>query len=213
MKNIIECPYDNCGSSLRPWNAATNFTNPTYSVEYAVSANIISPGQYILEFGGGNLRNTLFLMSKVPTAKYYVIEKTEVVNRFRSRYEEFERRGGHLVRGGFGKRPFDIVVCTFVLETICPSSQRTEVLLSLRKALKRGGTLIASFRGYPGVKGTKYKKCPAEEGYITPFKTFIKPYSITEVQDLLKATGFIGFETLQKYRVDSPQNIHVRVGV
>lgn len=213
FKNIMECPYDNCRNSLRPWNAATNFANPTHSVEYAVSTNIISPGQYILEFGGENLRNALFVMSKLPTAKYYVVEKTEGADRFRSRYEEFERRGGHLVQGEFRKRHFDIVVCTFVLETICPSSQRTEVLRSLRKALKSGGSLIASFRGYPGVKGTKYKKCPAEEGYITPFKTFIKPYSITEVQDLLKATGFIGFETLQKYRVESPQNIHIRVRV
>lgn len=174
---------------------------------------MISRGQHILEFGGGNLRNTLFLMSKVPTARYYVIEKTEVVSRFRSRYEEFERKGGHLVRDGFGKRHFDIIVCTFVLETICPSSQRTEVLVSLRNTLKRGGTFIGSFRGHPGVEGTKYKQCPADEGYITPHMTFVKPYSITEVQDLLKATGFISFDMLRKYRVGSPQNIHMKAGV
>jgi hypothetical protein len=164
-----------------------------------------------MEFGAGNLRNSLFVMSNLPNAKYYAIERTEVVNRFRSRYEEFEHRGGHLLQGEFGKHRFDVVICTYVLETICPSRQRTSVLLSLRKAVKRGGTLIASFRGYPGVKGTKYRRCPAKEGYLTPFNTFIKPYSITEVQDLLEAAGFIGFETLERYRVKSPQNIHAMV--
>jgi len=204
----MECPYDNCRNSLRPWNSATNFANPTRSVEYAVNGNMISPGQCVMEFGAGNLRNTLFLMPKLSNARYYVIERKEVVNRFRSRYEEFEHRGGYILGDEIGKHRFDVVICTYVLETICPLTQRINVLLSLRKAMKRGGTLIASFRGYPGVKGTKYRRCPAKEGYLTPFNTFINPYSISEVQDLLEATGFVGFETLERYRVKSPQNIH-----
>jgi len=210
MRNIIECRHEDCRDSLKPWNAATNFTSPAYSVTYAVNANMISPGHCILEFGGGNLRNTLFLMSKMPTAEYHVVEKPEVVDRFRSSYKEFERRGGHLILEGLSQRPFEVIVCTYVLETICPSSQRTKVLLSLRKALRSGGIFIASFRGYPGVKGTKYEQCPAGEGYITPRRTFIKPYSMTEVRELIKATGFTSLEALQNYQVESPQNIHIK---
>jgi len=206
----MECPYGSCRSSLKPWNAATNFLNPVPSVTFAVDAGLISPHHNVLEFGGGNLRNALYVMSKLPNVRYNVIEKIEVVNRFRNMYDEFERRGGHLLQGEFSGRTFDLVVCTFVLETICPSSQRIEVLRSLCKALESGGSLIASFRGYPGVKGTRYERCPAGEGFITPLKTFIKPFSIPEVQDLLKEAGFMCFETLQKYRVQSPQNIHIK---
>lgn len=213
MDNSIDSECESCRTSLRPWNAATNFSKPAYSVAYATATNMISSGQHVLEFGGGNLRNIMYLMSKVPTAEYHVIEKTEVVNRFGREYEGFERRGGRLVRDGLDTCQFDIVICTFVLETICPSQHRTEVLLSLRKALRNDGAFIASFRGYPGVKGTRYKQCPAGEGFITPLRTFIRPYSIAEVQDLLRATGFVGFDALQKYKVETPQNIHIKAGV
>lgn len=201
----MECPYDSCKNSLKPWNAATNFADPSPSVRLAVDAGIISPGHNVLELGGGNLRNARYVMSKLPGVKYNVAEKLEVVNRFHSGYDDFEHRGGCLVKGQLTGRTFDVLICTFVLETICPSSQRIEVLLSACKGLKSGGTLIASFRGYSGVKGTKYEQCAAGEGFITPHSTFIKPFSIPEVQNLLKEAGFGNFETLQKYRVESPQ--------
>lgn len=205
----MECPYDNCKNSLKPWNSATNFANPALSVKLALDAGIILARHKVLELGGGNLRNARYVMSRLPSVKYNVTEKIEVVNRFHSEYDDFEHRGGRLVKEQLTRRTFDVLISTFVLETICPSSQRIEVLLSACKALKNGGILIVSFRGYPGVKGTKYKQCAAGEGFITPHSTFIKPFSIPEVQNLLEAAGFINFVTLEKYRVESPQNIHI----
>jgi hypothetical protein len=73
--------------------------------------------------------------------------------------------------------------------------------------------LVASFRGYPGVKGSKYKTCRMGDGLITPLNTFVKPYSIPEVKNLLDSSGFKFFHTLQNYRVNKPQNIHIKASL
>jgi len=209
----MECPYKECKSSLKPWNAATNFSNPVLSVKYAADTGMIRSHQLLLEFGAGNLRNTLYLMRTMRNIEYYVVENVEVVRRFHDKYAEFKNQGGHLIEDRIDMDNFDIIICTFVLEIICPLSERLETLQLLARSLRYDGHLVASFRGYPGVKGSKYKQCPAGEGFITPLSTFIKPFSIKEAEQLLEEAGFTNFVTLQKYRVDKPQNIHVTVGL
>lgn len=205
----MECRYESCRTSLRPWNAATNFSNPAFSVKVAADTGIIIPTFHILEFGAGNLRNALYITSKFSNIKYIVVERQEAINRFHSSYAEFRQRGGQLLKEVSSELVVDIVVCTFVLETICPSSQRLSALLSLKQTLDKGGILIASFRGYKGIRGTKYERCPAGEGFITPLKTFVRGFSIPEVEEFLGDAGFSGFETLRKYRVEKPDNIHI----
>jgi ABC-type transport system substrate-binding protein len=205
----MECKYSACRSSLKPWNAATNFSSPSLSVKSAVSTQLLKSNQRILEFGAGNLRNALFIMNTIHGIQYSVVEIPEVITRFYSNYQAFQQMGGNLLKQGFKELKFDAVICTFVLETICPLAERVEVLKSLVEAMDKDAMLITSFRGYPGVKGTKYRQCLAREGYISPRSTFIKPYSLPEVRQLLEDAGLNNIETLEKYRVKSPQNIHI----
>lgn len=205
----MECPHELCRNSLRPWNAATNFTKPVFSVKHAVDADLINSSKTILEFGAGNLRNALYVQNIYPNIEYSVIEKQECMDRFTSNYDEFKRKGGRIIQNQLDELSYEILVCTFVLETICPSTQRINLLRTLTERLTRDGMLIASFRGYPGIQGSRYTQCPAKEGFITPKMTFVKGYSIPEVTLLLTQAGFTETETLQKYKVQSPQNIHI----
>lgn len=205
----MECPYEECRNSLKPWNAATNFANPAFSVKHAVDANLINSSTTVLEFGAGSLRNALYIMNMFPNIVYSVIEKQECMDRFTSYYDAFKRKGGRIIQNQLDEINYDILVCTFVLETICPSTQRINLLRTLSKRLTRDGMLIASFRGYPGIQGSRYTQCPAKEGFITPKKTFVKGYSIPEVKLFLSQAGYTKIETLQKYKVQSPQNIHI----
>lgn len=205
----MDCPFEECRSSLKPWNTATNFSGPSLSVKFAVNTGIISPDTSVLEFGSGNLRNALYTLRMLPEVQYNVVEIAEVIDRFRNNYTDFEQLGGFILQGLPPKRTFDVIVCTFVLETICPSSKRVQTLQLIAEKLKERGTLLASFRGWPGVKGTKYKQCQAREGFITPLKTFVKPFSLPEVEELLHDSGFNNIETIKKYRTMSPQNIHI----
>jgi hypothetical protein len=190
-------------------NAATNFSNPTRAIVIALDSERISSNQHLLELGGGNLRNALYVLRTLANVKYDVVEIAGVISRFKGNYLELERLGEQVFEEMKGECLYDAAICTFVLETICPSSKRLSILHSCTRAIKKGGILIASFRGYPGVKGTKYQPCLAGEGFITPLKTFIKPFSIPEVKDVLEEAGYNEFETLQKYRTESPQNIHI----
>ncbi len=205
----MECEYQSCNLSLKPWNSATNFPSAALSVRRALDAKIILPEHRLLEFGAGNLRNIMHIISELHNNQNCsVIEKEEVKDRFKTKYTEYSQGKGTIL-SGYDNEIFDGIICTFVLETICPSSERTKTLKSLKTSLGEDGYLIASFRGYSGVKGTKYMKCPADEGFISPLGTFIKPYSIPEVITLFLGTRFSNLMFLEKYRVEYPQNIHV----
>ena len=204
-----ECPVIHCRKQLQPENAATNFKSPTLSVKLAIEKQLLKSEHKILEIGAGNLRNALYILKCFPKGDVSVFELKATINRFRDRYEKFRRLGGHLINCEYGSLKYDAVICTFVLETICPFKKRTMVLKNIRRALKNRGLLIISLRGYPGVRGSRYKQCPKREGLITPFNTFVKPYSISEVHKFLGDCGFKHLFTFQKYRVDKPENIHI----
>lgn len=213
LHKTTQCPYSECRAKINPSNAATNFTTPALSVKIAVEDGIIRPGQKILEVGSGNLRNALFILNSVPDTHLFTYDLQSTIKRFTENYQRFEKLGGLLVKTDYGKRKYDVVLCTFVLETICPEEERISVLRSILSVLKKGGVLVASFRGYPGVKGSKYKTCRMGDGLITPLNTFVKPYSIPEVKNLLDSSGFKFFHTLQNYRVNKPQNIHIKASL
>ena len=203
------CPNMQCWDNLHPSNAATNFNNPSLVVRLSIQKGILRKGQRILEIGSGNLRNALFVLQNVPSVSVYAFDFKETIERFFDQYSKFRKKGGRIVGPNYWRRTYHAVICTFVLETICPESNRFLVLKTMRASLAKGGVLIAAFRGYSGVRGTKYQACPLEEGFLTPHKTFVRPYSIPEVHNLLRTCGFRFTHLLQKYRVEKPQNIHV----
>ncbi|MFC2047125.1 hypothetical protein ACFLTK_02465 [Chloroflexota bacterium] len=96
--NIRECQHESCRNSLKPWNAATNFPNPAFSIKSAMDTGIIAPSMNVLEFGAGNLRNALYVMRTLPNIEYSIVEMKEVSDRFQDNYSEFVRIGGHLLQ-------------------------------------------------------------------------------------------------------------------
>lgn len=205
----LKCPHGTCKAKINPSNAATNFANPALSVKVSVDREIIRTGQKILEFGSGNLRNSLFILNSVRDVKVYAYDLQETINRFPENYKRFEKLGGVLVGEDYKEKKYDIVICTFVLETICPEQRRFMILSAIKSVVKRSGLLIASFRGYPGVRGNRHRECLMGEGLITPKDTFVRPYSISEVKNLMCQCGFKAVQTLQKYRVEEPENVHI----
>jgi SAM-dependent methyltransferase len=205
------CKYKICREGIKRSNSATNFRNPSLAVKKAIENEYIHPTMRILDFGAGNLRNSFYILDSIKDINIFAYDLEDTILRFRDRYSEFEKRSGQLLKFNSLKRKFDIIISTFVIETICPEKQRIYVLQSIRSRLKRNGRLILSLRGYPGVWGTKYKQCKCKEGLITPMHTFVKPYSLSESQRLLDYCGFGDIKFLQKYRVDTPQNIHLIV--
>jgi SAM-dependent methyltransferase len=197
--------------NLRPANAATNFRNPVLSVQRAVQRGIIRPQDVILEIGAGNLRNAAYVLDAVSDVTYFAFDIPECVSRFADRYRALGEQGVIVLEQGYEHElaAYDVVICTFVLETICPETTRTRTLEKISNALKRTGCLIVSFRGYPGVRGSAYRLCDAGEGLITPLKTFVRPYSVPEAGALLRRGGFLHVEMLQQYQVELPENIHL----
>jgi len=205
----VECIHTECQNSLLPWNTATNFPNPVLSVVRSIDRQIIRNGQKILEIGAGNLRNALYICRNLKHVDYCVVEMPQVIARYSNKYDEFTQLGGKILSELDYSCTFDTVICTYVLETICPLTKRLSAVNSIVSAISQTGTLIASFRGYPGVKGTKYVLCQAGEGYLTPLHTFIKPHTLSEVKSLLNEAGLNNLLILEQYKADQPQNIHI----
>lgn len=199
-----------CHKRLNPSNAARNFDSPALSVKVALEHGILREDQKILEIGSGNLRNSRFILKRIPKVKISCFELETTIERFHDGYKKFCMMGGRVLKNLFNcKEKYDIIICTFVLETICPESRRMAILRLIKKSIKKNGVFIASFRGYSGVRGNNYKQCPLNQGLITPLHTFIKPYSIQELNEFLDKVRFNFLLPLQKYRVNKPQNIHI----
>ncbi|MBE3139382.1 MAG: methyltransferase domain-containing protein [Thermoplasmata archaeon] len=212
MKTIPECSNRECASMIIVANSARNFKNPTLAVEEAVKNGLIKSGQNILEIGSGNLRNLAFVSEKIARLQKSAYEVDSTLRKYDAIYDSFKKTGGVILSSYPNKNKYNVIICTFVLETICPKARRYYLIKRIKQSLRPGGLLVASFRGVSGVNGTKYKECYKKEGWLTPLHTFIRPYSIKEVKSLLKFCGFTKISLLQDYRVDTPKNIHFVAG-
>jgi hypothetical protein len=163
----------------------------------------------VLEIGSGNLRNVLYIANSIDKVDLYCYEIKNTIEKFLNNYKYFKEHGGKIIEDEFDKEKYDAILSTFFLETICPQEKRICILKLIKKSLSKRGVLVASFRGYTGVLGSKYKKCPEGEGLISPLHTFIKPYSIIEIEHLLASCGFNKVIQLQNYKVNIPKNIHI----
>lgn len=211
MKKLhsLSCPHSQCASQLVPTNGAVNFSNPALSVVLAVKQKIARPRQSILEFGSGNLRNAIYLQGSLPTARVYAYDLQPAVDRFPRQYKEFQSIGGIVIPRISHVQKYDIVICTFVVETICPARARINALITIRALLHSDGLLVASIRGHGGVRGSTYHICQSGDGLVSSHRTFIKPHSISEAKTLLRSAGYNQVGFLQEYRVDTPENIHL----
>jgi hypothetical protein len=158
-----------CRCGIDSGLSATAFGRPTESVLRASRSGLFHRDLSFLEIGGGNLRNALFVQQKFRPKRIVVFERSSVIARFGEEYEMFQQSGG-LVRDSLPRSPFDTIVMTYVLETICPPTERDQLLRNIANLLHPNSRLILSVRGYPGVRGKHYRRCPYSDGWISPLR-------------------------------------------
>ena len=194
-----------CSPKIRPENSVRRFSKPAPLVLRLVEDALISPNCTALEVGAGSLRNALYL--KEAGHRVSVVELPAVVKKFSDQYDSFVAAGGQVYTKGVPKRRFDLVLSTFAIETICPPALRKQVLKDMSMALKKKALLALALRGTPDVKTSAAKGQAYQDGYVTPNRTFIRPYTVPEIRKILAE---LGLESVQFFnRVERPQIINV----
>lgn len=197
---------DKCLCSVDAGLSATAFPKPAESVVRASQETYFTSDTTYLEIGGGNLRNALFIQQKFGPLRMVVVERQSVINRFSGKYADFRSAGG-IVGQTLPRGRFDVIIATYVLETICPAIDRELLLSRITNAMSAKSRLLLSVRGYPGVRGKCYRRCPHSDGWVSPRGAFVRAYSLRELDEFLQRHG-LAFTPLQRYRAGAPENIH-----
>jgi hypothetical protein len=175
-------------------------------------------GGRIVEIGAGCLRNALYLQHL--GFRVTVVELPALRQRFYNYYRGFEAAGGGFVRwpevrGALAgpptsswRGPFDLAIMTFVIETICRPRLRLALLRECRTHLRQGGSLIISVRGLADVGTARAKGARCSDGYLTPLKTFIRPYDRPQLEQLLRGAGFRTVQFLHAANTVAPELLH-----
>ena len=198
---------EDCCSKVVPENGTRTFGRPAGIVIKAWKDGFIRRGACVFEAGSGCLRNSNYLIDRgcLVTVK----ELEAVVSKYRSRYERFVQKGGKLVYQWPSPASSDVVVCTFVIESLCRKNERLQFLEKLAQTLKDEGRLVLSVRGIKDVKTVRAKGRKCSDGYITPNMTFIKPFTVREVTFLLKGEGLRIARTYSGSKSNTPYIIEV----
>lgn len=197
-----------CCEKIKPENAARNFPNPARILFNSRVLHIFKqkPDAKILEIGGGCLRNALYLQRQGYAVS--VMEVPQMRARFPEQYSTFEKSGGRLIKG-LSKRYYSIAICTFVIETICDSRERSTVLKSVASSLHQDGCLILSARGPRDLVTATAKGVPCSDGFITPNLSFARSYTRNQLTRLLLGSGFRRLDFLHKKSSVEPELLHV----
>ena len=198
-----------CCSGVVPQNAARPFTNPAPVLLKPRVQRLFAqtPRGQALEIGAGCLRNSFYLLS----AGFHVtaVDVPAIEQRFPLQYAKFRNRGGHVI---FTKptetASYHVAVCTFVIETICQPTDRADLLIRTRNALKPRGFLVISTRGPADVVTARAEGIRCSDGYITPNKSFARSFTRDQLCRLLLSSGFAEVEFLHKLGSKSPELLH-----
>jgi Tellurite resistance protein TehB len=167
----------NCCDQVKPENAARTFGHPAPVLLNSRVVQLLkerSPA-LILEIGGGCLRNALYLIRM--GHQVTVLEVPNMKNRFPAQYQTFEDAGGRVLKS-LSKAPrFEIVISTFVVETICNRKERMALLRDVHEHLRTGGSLILSARGPRDLLTAQNQGVPCGDGYITPNHSFARSFT------------------------------------
>jgi len=185
------------------------FRNPAPILSIGAVRNLLSgPNpKTILEVGAGCLRNALFLLRT--GHRVSVLEVPRMGERFREQYEEFAAAGGKILKNLVGSPRFEIVLITFVVETICEPRERMALLRSVASQLKQGGSLILSARGPRDLLTAQNMGIRCRDGYLTPNFSFARSYTRAQMGRLLRAAGFSESKFLHKDSSKEPEYLHV----
>lgn len=208
-------PQHKCCRDSKPENAARPFKNPAPVLTRTEVKDLIqaASGKNVIEYGGGALRNALYLQKA--GCNVVVVELSASRRRFQRKYSFFEKLGGKYIPWESvtkkelpRKGRYQLAVITFVIETICCPKQRIQLLIDCHRRLVARGSLVISIRGVADVATAHAKGHKCSDGYITPQKTFVRPFTCLEVIELLHTTGFSSVRLLHKRNTLSPELIH-----
>lgn len=193
---------------MKPENAARNFNNPAPILRRREVVAFLKgrPRAQILELGAGCLRNALYLQRRGFRVSVFEVKAME--GRFPERYAHFRRAGGRVLQKN-SARNFDMVLATFVIETICNPRLREEMVRAARRQLMSGGCFVLSVRGPRDLVTASATGKPCSDGYITPNRTFARAYTRAEIHSLLRRCGFERLEFLHKSSTKEPELLHV----
>lgn len=188
-------------------NSARHFFHPAPILRSArVKRLLANPKVRVLELGGGCLRNALHLQSLA--IGVHVVELPGMDARFPDSYRSFLEAGG-MVTSTVPRIRFDIILATFVFETICSPLLRLQLLRKASLALKKNGHLVLSARG-PRDHITSYASGRRlSDGYITPGKSFSRSYTPRQLSHFLASCGFTNIEFLHKSATVQPEYVHL----
>lgn len=202
--------YDrkNCCEAVIPYNAARPFKKPAPVLSKPKVKKLLSQKntQKILEIGAGNLRNALALQDL--GISVFVLEVKGIENRFPTQYKDFISKGGKIFYSFPNNIKVDIVLATFVIETICNVAQRKFILEMALDSLKKNGAMIVSVRGPADLVTARAKGIRCSDGYLTPNKTFARSYTKAQLRALLYTCGFQSIDFLHKKNVKQPEYLH-----
>lgn len=197
-----------CCQDLRPENAARRFSSPAPLLRKAAVKQILSDhaGAKILEVGGGCLRNARYLLRL--GFEVSVLELPRIETRFPAEYARFRRAGGDVLFSFPTSTKFDLVVATFVIETICDRRKRSDLVRQIFENLTDGGCFLGSYRGPDDIVTAHARGVPCGDGFVTPQRTFVRSYSRPQLRSFLTRSGFQRLDFLHAGSTDAPELLH-----
>jgi hypothetical protein len=197
-----------CCKNVRPENSARMFCHPAPILRNAIVKRLLQSckGGIALELGAGCLRNALFLQNL--GFKVAVVEVGGMEARFPSRYRKFRLCGGKVLKRIPPGAVFDIVLATFVIETICDCQLRKRLISQARRHLRSQGSLVLSVRGPADLVTARVSGIPCSDGYLTRGHTFARSFTRAQLQRFLRGCGFARIEFLHKTTTKEPELLH-----
>jgi hypothetical protein len=203
----ISAEHSGCCKKVRPENAARVFSHPASILFNRNVVEMLSIRKRILEVGAGCLRNALYLIRMGHSVT--VLEVPRMRARFPDQYRKLETRGGKVVEAWSARPSFEIVISTFVIETICKPSVRTALLREIYRHMTSDGALILSARGPRDLLTAQNKGVWCGDGFLTPNLSFARSYTRAQMDGLLRNVGFSNLTFLHKSSSKEPEYLHV----
>ncbi len=204
---LCELRGKSCPRGVKPQNAARFFKNPAPVLfkDHIRELLDLRKGASLLEIGAGCLRNANYLQRSF---RVTVLEVPTMEARFPGAYAAFRKAGGRIAKTIPNGKAFDLALATFTIETICPRAEREKTIRSVFHVLRPEGCFILSVRGPKDVVTAHTKGMRCGDGFTTPNKTFIRPYTRRQLETLLRRCGFSNVTFLHKATTSEPELLH-----
>ena len=146
----------------------------------------------ILDYGCGKLRNTYYILDQ--GKKVSIIDTPLQLERIKDKIPKS-------VSILNSQSEFDGIICSFVLNVIPDNKERIEVIKHIESLLKPNGIAYIEVRAGNFINAAK-TAIPHNDGYIlgkNKYKTFQKPYTIKELNNLLLENTNLEIINSKKY--------------